>query len=146
MPGRYVVVGTLVLAVVVVLVTVDYDAGSGPSAVPSDAESGDWRFLSDAVEEPRPAPESLAGPEATAEAATPQEAAAGRLAEPPVSPLERVRRALPLTPEASDVDHDCADFYTHVEAQSFFLANGGPDQDPHGLDHDRDGLACESLP
>lgn len=43
-------------------------------------------------------------------------------------------------------DRDCGDFATHAEAQAFFLAAGGPDRDPHGLDADHDGLACESLP
>ena len=43
-------------------------------------------------------------------------------------------------------DRDCGDFDTHAEAQAFFLAAGGPDQDPHRLDRDKDGSACESLP
>ena len=43
-------------------------------------------------------------------------------------------------------DHDCADFASHAEAQGFYEAHGGPDRDPHRLDRDRDGLACETLP
>ncbi|MEQ6390389.1 thermonuclease family protein [Bacillaceae bacterium S4-13-58] len=44
-------------------------------------------------------------------------------------------------------DRDCGDFDTHQDAQDFFIAAGGPDQDPHRLDgSDGDGLACESLP
>ena len=31
-------------------------------------------------------------------------------------------------------------------AQTFFEANGGPASDPHGLDADHDGIACETLP
>ena len=41
-------------------------------------------------------------------------------------------------------DYDCDDFSTHSEAQDFFEAEGP--SDPHGLDRDGDGLACETLP
>ncbi|PKR79357.1 hypothetical protein CEY16_01130 [Halalkalibacillus sediminis] len=43
-------------------------------------------------------------------------------------------------------DRDCGDFDTHQEAQDFYIAAGGPDKDPHRLDRENDGLACESLP
>ncbi len=43
-------------------------------------------------------------------------------------------------------DRNCSAFDTHKEAQAFFLAAGGPDRDPHRLDGDNDGVACESLP
>ena len=43
-------------------------------------------------------------------------------------------------------DRNCGDFKTHDEAQEFFIAAGGPDSDPHGLDRDHDGIACEDLP
>jgi micrococcal nuclease len=43
-------------------------------------------------------------------------------------------------------DRDCGDFDTHAEAQAFFEAAGGPDRDPHKLDGDHDGIACETLP
>lgn len=43
-------------------------------------------------------------------------------------------------------DKDCSDFRTQREAQSFFKANGGPSNDPHNLDRDGDGRACQSLP
>ena len=42
-------------------------------------------------------------------------------------------------------DRDCGDFGSHAEAQRFFIANGGPAADPHKLDRDNDGLACESI-
>lgn len=42
-------------------------------------------------------------------------------------------------------DRDCADFTTQAEAQEFFESEGGPDEDPHGLDRDEDGRVCESL-
>ncbi|WP_425081896.1 excalibur calcium-binding domain-containing protein [Ruegeria arenilitoris] len=37
----------------------------------------------------------------------------------------------------------CSDFASSAEAQKFFLASGGPVHDPHNLDGDGDGLACE---
>jgi Excalibur calcium-binding domain len=38
---------------------------------------------------------------------------------------------------------DCADFKSAAEAQRYFLLNGGPSSDPHNLDGDGDGYACE---
>jgi Excalibur calcium-binding domain len=29
--------------------------------------------------------------------------------------------------------------------RGFLLANGGPSSDPHKLDRDNDGIACESI-
>lgn len=43
-------------------------------------------------------------------------------------------------------DRDCSDGATQAEAQAFFLVNGGPARDPHRVDGDDDGIACESLP
>ena len=40
-------------------------------------------------------------------------------------------------------DRDCADFDSQEEAQQFFEEQGGPDEDPHRLDEDQDGEACE---
>jgi Excalibur calcium-binding domain len=42
-------------------------------------------------------------------------------------------------------DKDCADFDTQNEAQNFFESHN-PNQDPHNLDGDGDGQACETLP
>lgn len=42
-------------------------------------------------------------------------------------------------------DRNCGDFPTWADAQTFYLAAGGPASDPHRLDGDRDGVACESL-
>ncbi len=42
------------------------------------------------------------------------------------------------------VDRNCTDFKTWQEAQAFFQSAGPGD--PHGLDKDGDGIACESLP
>jgi hypothetical protein len=43
-------------------------------------------------------------------------------------------------------DRDCGDFDTWQEAQAFFEAAGGPNKDPHRLDGDNNGIACQSLP
>jgi hypothetical protein len=42
--------------------------------------------------------------------------------------------------------YNCSDFDTQDEAQEQFEADGGPEEDPHNLDGDDDGIACESLP
>jgi Excalibur calcium-binding domain len=42
-------------------------------------------------------------------------------------------------------DRDCSDFRTHAQAQRFFERHN-PARDPHRLDGDDDGSACESLP
>ncbi len=41
------------------------------------------------------------------------------------------------------VDKDCADFPHPTFAQEFYIEAGGPDQDLHGLDPDRNGNACD---
>lgn len=41
-------------------------------------------------------------------------------------------------------DRDCRDFADQAEAQEFFLSAGPGD--PHWLDDDNDGRACEALP
>jgi hypothetical protein len=43
-------------------------------------------------------------------------------------------------------DVNCSDFATRAQAQTFFVAQGGPGSDPHRLDSDGNGWACESLP
>jgi micrococcal nuclease len=48
-------------------------------------------------------------------------------------------------PAAAFRDRDCADFKTHAQAQRFFEKHN-PSRDPHGLDGDDDGKACEDLP
>ena len=55
------------------------------------------------------------------------------------------KSAASSTSESEDT-HNCSDFDTWAEAQSFFESEGGPDSDPHGLDRDGDGIACQSLP
>ena len=41
-------------------------------------------------------------------------------------------------------DIDCGDFEDWIEAQEFFLRNGGPGEDPSLLDTDMDGIACNA--
>ena len=47
---------------------------------------------------------------------------------------------------AAGADRDCADFSSQAQAQEFFERHGGPGEDPHRLDADGDGIACESNP
>ena len=55
------------------------------------------------------------------------------------------KSVLPFDP--SGKERDCNNFKTQVEAQLFFIAAGGPLQDPHRLDNGGvKGIACESLP
>jgi hypothetical protein len=42
-------------------------------------------------------------------------------------------------------DKDCSDFSSWKAAQKFYKNHGGPKRDPHRLDGDHDGVACESL-
>lgn len=46
---------------------------------------------------------------------------------------------------AAAADKDCSDFSSWRQAQRFYKNHGGPRHDPHRLDADRDGIACESL-
>ena len=48
-------------------------------------------------------------------------------------------------PQASAADRDCSDFNSWHAAQKFYKKHGGPKRDPHRLDADWDGIACESL-
>jgi hypothetical protein len=46
---------------------------------------------------------------------------------------------------ASAGDKDCSDFSSWRQAQNFYKNHGGPRYDPHRLDADHDGIACEDL-
>jgi hypothetical protein len=52
--------------------------------------------------------------------------------------------AVPASPAAA-ADKDCSDFRSWRTAQNFYKNHGGPRHDPHRLDGDGDGIACESL-
>ena len=41
-------------------------------------------------------------------------------------------------------DIDCGDFEDWIDAQEFFLSNGGPEEDPKLMDTDMDGIACNA--
>jgi Excalibur calcium-binding domain len=62
------------------------------------------------------------------------------------SALALVALLLTCAPAASASDKDCADFPSQRAAQFFFLKHGGPRSDPHRLDADDDGVACEDNP
>ena len=69
----------------------------------------------------------------------------------PVIPTSSLKQSFPQNSVESattysEGDKDCSDFATHAKAQTFFISQGGPASDPHKLDADHDGLACESLP
>ena len=53
---------------------------------------------------------------------------------------------LTASPASAFVDRDCGDFANQKAAQIFYLKAGGPSSDPHNLDSDNDGVACESNP
>ncbi len=48
---------------------------------------------------------------------------------------------------STHADMNCDDFLTQKEAQDYFVSNGGSSaNNVNGLDDDRDGIVCESLP
>ena len=47
------------------------------------------------------------------------------------------------SPSLGQRDMDCSDFSSWREAQDFYEQSGPGD--PHGLDRDGDGIACETL-
>jgi endonuclease YncB( thermonuclease family) len=62
------------------------------------------------------------------------------------APREGERAAAGLPYDPNGPDRDCSDFETQAQAQAFYEAAGGPAEDPHRLDGNDDGKACESLP
>jgi micrococcal nuclease len=66
--------------------------------------------------------------------------------QPPTHLIPTSTTATGLRYDPNGPDRDCPDFATQVEAQAFFIAAGGPGRDPHRLDGDHDGIACEALP
>ncbi len=73
-------------------------------------------------------------------------------AEPSAAPEVILTEPLEADPEQTTAfdpfgeDKDCGDFGSQAEAQAFYEAAGGPESDPHRLDSEGDGVACESLP
>lgn len=57
--------------------------------------------------------------------------------------LSRYSRSSHTQMASRTADKNCEDFPSTGAAQRYFLAQGGPHLDPHNLDGDGDGLACE---
>ena len=90
---------------------------------------------------PTPPPTATPTPTPTATpTATPTPTPPGATESPTPTPTV-FSTATPSVP-----DRNCSDFDTWAEAQAFFESEGGPESDPHRLDNDGDGIACESLP
>lgn len=62
----------------------------------------------------------------------------------PVLPEDEPDDSSSLSYDPSGPDRDCGDFATQEEAHAFYEAAGGPQTDPHRLDSDNNGVACES--
>ena len=62
---------------------------------------------------------------------------------PTPSPTPEDENEVNLPPLPSDGDYDCGHFDTHEQAQYVYERDTS---DPHRLDADNDGSACESLP
>ena len=90
-----------------------------------------------------PAATPASGTPSATPAATP--ASGTPTSTPETAPTPGTPTATP-TPRTASPDRNCSDFDTWAEAQAFYEAEGGPETDPHRLDHDGDGIACESLP
>ena len=97
-----------------------------------------------------PSAEPTSTPTPTMTPATPTPIAVTPTSTP--SPIPSTPTSIPVN-DQSDLrydpggpDRNCSDFDNWSEAQAFFLAAGGPDIDPHTLDRNSDGVACESLP
>ena len=98
---------------------------------------------------PEPSPSIPASPPAAIVVPTPTPTpppAATVVPTPTPKPTPPPTPELAGPPEESFVDRDCGDFADWMEAQAFYLSEGGPNSDPHSLDGDGDGVACQSLP
>ena len=63
----------------------------------------------------------------------------------PTFALALIAAATMAQPAAAFRDRDCSDFATQRQAQHFFETHN-PRRDPHRLDADHDGIACEDNP
>ena len=89
---------------------------------------------------------------ATCEEPTSLEIVSGAATSPPAPPVSAATPTPISAPPSGELPYDpdgpdrnCGDFETWDDAQAFFLAAGGPNDDPHRLDGDGDGVACNSL-
>ena len=111
---------------------------SGPAAVPLATES--VPLASDT-----PAATPIVAPKATAKPTPKPTAKPTPRPTPRATPKPASFYKPPDWDGSSDVN--CPDFDTQAHAESFFKGTGGTTTyDPYGLDHDHDGIACESLP
>jgi hypothetical protein len=62
----------------------------------------------------------------------------------PTFALSLIAAAALAQPVAASGDRDCASFKSQKQAQHFYKKHN-PSRDPHRLDADHDGIACEDL-
>ncbi len=97
------------------------------------------------VEAPTSAPAgSVSSPNETPTVTQPSPTATG--VTPTQTPVSAPTRQPGITAVPTFEDRNCSDFDNWSEAQEYYLVAGGPDEDPHRLDRNSDGIACESLP
>ena len=130
--GKFITIAGAVLIVPLALMAIftsgdpdTFDAADLPAGAP----------LTDQPKEAKPA-------SATPKAAEPKALFPVHI--PKRSPDPQAPKSAPVPIRSTGGDRDCPDFGSQAEAQRFFLENGGPASDPHKLDRDHDGIACES--
>ncbi|MCR4324926.1 MAG: thermonuclease family protein [Candidatus Curtissbacteria bacterium] len=133
---RYVFVGDVFVNEVLVK-----DGFAKATAYPPDTKKQD--VFSKAQEDAKSNKSGLWGKCSTA---SPSPATGTSKVSPSPKPTATQKQPTTGTSTYTGGDKDCGDFSTHAEAQSFFVAQGGPSSDPHKLDQDHDGVACETLP
>lgn len=62
----------------------------------------------------------------------------------PILAAAALAAALTAQPAVAFRDRDCSDFKSQHQAQRFYETHN-PSRDPHRLDADHDGIACEDL-
>jgi hypothetical protein len=122
----------------------DTQPAATPLAKPTKAPVSMATTSSAGTNTTKAAEPAATAPKAAEPKATEPRAFAAPEAERP-KPQTASSRPAPVPVRSAGGDRDCSDFGSHEEAQRFFLANGGPSSDPHKLDRDHDGLACESI-
>ena len=129
------------LALMAVIAATGEPAASDPIDLPASVP------LSEQLEAP-PAGTSREQPKEASQGTSTPKATEPKALFQPATEEAKPRPASPkpsLAPvRSAGGDRDCPDFGSQAEAQRFFLENGGPSADPHRLDRDHDGIACES--
>ena len=129
------------LALMAVVAATDEPAASNPVDLPAAAPLSE-QLEAPPAGAPREQPKEVPQATSTPNAAEPKalfQAVAEEATPRPASP-----QPTPLPVRSAGGDRDCPDFGSQAEAQRFFIANGGPSSDPHRLDRDNDGIACEN--